>query len=254
MQRRYFSQCVWAGVVSLAFVAAAGAQPTPAAAAPAQEKDVAKSAQSAPRVALEIVQDGKPMGTIVIELNAEKAPITTKNFLAYVDSGYFNGTIFHRIIPDFMIQGGGYTPDFKEKTQGLLPPIVNEASNGLHNERGTIAMARTNAPNSATSQFFINVVDNSKKLDANANPGNPVGYCVFGKVVEGMDVVDKIKALPTKPDPRIGNQPAPLNPPVIQKAARVEAKAGAPENKPAGEKAAGGEKKPEPKPAEGEKK
>ena len=134
------------------------------------------------------------MGKIRIELNQDKAPTTVKNFLSYVDDKFYDGTIFHRVIANFMIQGGGFTPGMKEKQ--TKDPIKNESDNGLSNERGSIAMARTNVPNSATSQFYINVKDNSRSLDK-ANAGDGVGYCVFGKVIEGMDVVDKIKAVKT---------------------------------------------------------
>jgi len=132
------------------------------------------------------------MGDIVIELDAKAAPVTVKNFLAYTEEGFFDGTIFHRVIPNFMIQGGGFTPNMAEKE--THPPIINEAKNGLKNDRGTIAMARTNDPDSATSQFFINHKDNPNLNYADA--GNP-GYAVFGKVVEGMEVVDKIAAVKT---------------------------------------------------------
>ncbi|MDP6859284.1 MAG: peptidylprolyl isomerase [Verrucomicrobiales bacterium] len=135
-------------------------------------------------------------GNITIELNAEKAPDTVKNFLKYVDSKYYDGTIFHRVINNFMIQGGGFADGDPPAQKPTNPPIKNEGKkSGLSNTRGTISMARTNDPNSATSQFFINVVDNSKSLD----PGgfSPDGYAVFGKVVEGMEFVDKIKAVET---------------------------------------------------------
>ncbi|HYH01596.1 MAG TPA: peptidylprolyl isomerase [Bacillota bacterium] len=135
------------------------------------------------------------LGNIVLELYPDKAPITVENFLSYVDSGFYNGTIFHRIIPGFMIQGGGMTPGLNEKS--TQAPIKNEAANGLSNERGTIAMARTQVVDSATSQFFINVKDNAF-LDHRNNTMNGFGYCVFGKVVDGMDVADKIVAKPTK--------------------------------------------------------
>jgi cyclophilin family peptidyl-prolyl cis-trans isomerase len=125
-------------------------------------------------------------GAIVIEVNETAAPVTAANFLQYIKDGFYDGTIFHRVIPNFMIQGGGFTPDMKQKT--TRPPIVNEGKNGLKNKRGTLAMARTNDPNSATGQFFINLVDNAN-LDYSAR--NP-GYAVFGQVVEGMDVVDAI--------------------------------------------------------------
>ena len=128
------------------------------------------------------------LGSIKLELDGDKAPITVANILSYVDDKYYDGTIFHRIIPTFMIQGGGFEPGLKQKK--TKSPIKNESSNGLSNVRGSIAMARTNDLDSATSQFFINVVDNSGSLDKPR-------YCVFGKVVEGMDVVDKIKSVKT---------------------------------------------------------
>ncbi len=133
-------------------------------------------------------------GVISIELDAEKAPESAKNFTAYVESGHYNGTIFHRVIDGFMIQGGGFTPDMNQKPTNA--PIKNEADNGLKNKRYTLAMARTNDPHSATAQFFINVADNGF-LDHTAPTGNGWGYAVFGKVVEGMDVVDKIRSAPT---------------------------------------------------------
>lgn len=133
-------------------------------------------------------------GVINLELNADKAPQTVANFISYVDSGHYDGTIFHRVIKDFMIQGGGMAPDMTQKeTQA---PIQNEAANGLKNKRGSIAMARTGDPHSATAQFFINVVDNDF-LDFTTPSGQGWGYCVFGEVVEGMDVVDKIRGVKT---------------------------------------------------------
>jgi cyclophilin family peptidyl-prolyl cis-trans isomerase len=131
-------------------------------------------------------------GIIKIELFADKAPITVKNFLAYVDDKHYDGTIFHRVIDNFMIQGGGYTPGMVERK--TRPPIKNESDNGLSNKRGTIAMARTTDPDSATAQFFINVVDNPN-LDRR---GSNAGYCVFGRVIDGMEVVDKIRSVPTR--------------------------------------------------------
>ena len=133
-------------------------------------------------------------GDIEIELNAEKAPISTQNFLGYVESGFYNGTQFHRVIPGFMVQGGGFTPDMAQKP--TRAPIPLEASNGLKNNNYTIAMARTNAPHSATAQFFINVKDNDF-LNFTAPTASGWGYAVFGKVVGGNDVVDKIKAVKT---------------------------------------------------------
>jgi peptidyl-prolyl cis-trans isomerase A (cyclophilin A) len=141
-----------------------------------------------PQVALET-----SMGRIVVELDPAKAPKSVENFLGYVKSGHYNGTIFHRVIGSFMIQGGGFTLDMAQKP--TKAPIPLEARNGLSNVRGTLAMARTGDPNSATAQFFINVVDNPF-LDAARSPdGN--GYAVFGKVIAGMDVVDKIRQTPT---------------------------------------------------------
>jgi peptidyl-prolyl cis-trans isomerase B (cyclophilin B) len=131
-------------------------------------------------------------GDIVIELNEEKAPVTVKNFIQYTNEGFYNGTVFHRVIKDFMIQGGGF--DEKGTHKNTHSPIINEAKNGLKNDRGTIAMARTNDPNSATAQFFINHKTND--FLNYSGPQNP-GYAVFGKVVEGMDVVDKIAAVKT---------------------------------------------------------
>lgn len=141
------------------------------------------------------------LGDIVLELDADKAPISVLNFQRYVESGFYNGTIFHRIKSDFMIQGGGFTSaDQSEKKEGLRSAIKNEWKNGLKNDRGTISMARLGGnPDSATSQFFINVVDNAR-LDQ-AQPDG-AGYCVFGKVVEGLDVVDKIKSVETGPNPK----------------------------------------------------
>jgi peptidyl-prolyl cis-trans isomerase B (cyclophilin B) len=133
-------------------------------------------------------------GTITLELYADKAPVTVENFLNYVREGFYNGTIFHRVISNFMIQGGGMEPGMKEKATNA--PIKNEADNGLSNERGTIAMARTMEPHSASAQFFINVKDNAFLNHSSPTP-NGWGYAVFGRVVDGMDVVDKIKEVQT---------------------------------------------------------
>src|SRR5690349_5666010 len=148
------------------------------------------------------------MGDIVVELDAAKAPKSVANFLQYVKAGHYDGTIFHRVINNFMIQGGGMTADMKEKE--TRPPIPLESRNGLLNQRGTIAMARTPDPNSATAQFFINVKDNDFLNQAQARDGN--GYAVFGKVISGMDVVDKIRAVPTGPGD------VPQQPVIIKKA------------------------------------
>ena len=134
------------------------------------------------------------VGTIVLQLNVEKAPKTVANFLDYVNEGFYDGTIFHRVISGFMIQGGGFTQDFKQKE--TRDPVQNEANNGLKNMRGTVAMARTSDPHSATAQFFINVVDNSF-LDHTATTPSGWGYAVFGKVIDGMDIVDKIRKIET---------------------------------------------------------
>jgi peptidyl-prolyl cis-trans isomerase B (cyclophilin B) len=171
-----------------------------------------------PRVALEIAQGTEDWGVITLELDAEKAPLTVENFLRYVDDGYFDGTIFHRVIPNFMIQGGGYTTAFKTKREGLRPGVANEAANGLQNDRGTVAMARTSDPHSATSQFFINVSDN-QFLN---HPGSDGwGYCAFGCVVEGQDVVERIRTVEVKFNPQMGEKSAPVNPPLIKKATRL---------------------------------
>lgn len=155
------------------------------------------------------------VGDIKVELHTEKAPKSVANFLSYVDDKFYDGTIFHRVINGFMIQGGGFTKTMdKKKTE---PPIENEATNGLTNDRGTLAMARTTNPNSATSQFFINVVDNGG-LNRPRPDGH--GYAVFAKVIDGMDIVDKIKEVPT--GIRDGMRDVPVEPIVIQSITRVE--------------------------------
>jgi len=171
-----------------------------------------KPATAFPRVKFET-----SLGDFVIELYPDKTPITVENFLRYVDDGFYDGTIFHRIMANFMIQGGGFVGIGQRKTDGLYEPIRNEVKQGLKNERGTISMARTNDPHSATSQFFINVKDNSM-LDP--NPGS-AGYCAFGRVVEGMDVVDKIKNVAVSPDPR-GERSLPADPPAVHTVRRAK--------------------------------
>jgi len=156
-------------------------------------------------------------GEIVIELYADKAPQTVKNFLAYVDAGFYDGTIFHRVIRGFMIQGGGFSTDMKQKQ--TQPPINNEADNGLRNERGTIAMARTPNPHSATAQFFINTVNNEFLNHTNKSPQG-WGYTVFGRVAEGMTVVDAISGVNT--GTRGGMRDVPTDPVVIIRAARMQ--------------------------------
>jgi peptidyl-prolyl cis-trans isomerase A (cyclophilin A) len=154
------------------------------------------------------------LGRIAIELYSDEAPLTVENFLAYVDAGFYDGTVFHRVIPDFMIQGGGLTTDLDEKP--TRSPIQNEAVNGLKNERGTLAMARTQDINSATSQFFINLKDNGF-LDHGTRD---YGYAVFGRVTAGMDIVDRIGAVST--GSRKGQGDVPLDPVVIEAARRVQ--------------------------------
>jgi len=153
------------------------------------------------------------LGDIVIQLNAEKAPISSQNFLTYVNEGFYNGTIFHRVIKGFMAQGGGFDTSFNQKA--VHAPIKNEANNGLSNKRGTLAMARTNVPDSATAQFFINYKDNAF-LDHSSPTPSGWGYAVFGEVIEGMDVVDAMANQPT--GNRGGHQDVPKTDIVIEKA------------------------------------
>ncbi|WP_028216940.1 peptidylprolyl isomerase [Paraburkholderia oxyphila] len=156
-------------------------------------------------------------GVIKLELNAEKAPKTVANFLNYVKNGHYDGTVFHRVIDGFMIQGGGFDAAMKQKPTEA--PIENEANNGLKNERGSIAMARTNDPHSASAQFFINVADNDFLNHSSPTPQG-WGYAVFGKVVEGLDVVDKIKSVKT--GSKGFHQDVPVDDVVIEKAVVVE--------------------------------
>jgi cyclophilin family peptidyl-prolyl cis-trans isomerase len=160
------------------------------------------------------------LGDIEIELFPKEAPITVKNFLWYVNNKFYNGLIFHRVMSGFMIQGGGFNMKMQRKEGNA--PIKNEATNGLSNERGTIAMARTSVINSATSQFFINLVDNSKNLDHRDKSPAGYGYAVFGKVINGMDVVDKIAEVEVHS--HMGNKNVPTDPIVIEKAYVVEEK------------------------------
>lgn len=188
---------------------AAPAKKSPKPAAPPKSAGAATATAPAanPRVALETNK-----GRIVIELYADKAPKSAKNFLAYVKAGHYNNTIFHRVIPGFMIQGGGFTPDMTEKP--TRDPIQNEADNRVLNQRGTLAMARTGDPNSATAQFFINLVNNGA-LNFTGKTPSGWGYAVFGNVVEGMDVVDAIAQVPTATKGMYEN--VPTQPVVIQK-------------------------------------
>ena len=162
-----------------------------------------------PHVRIETTQ-----GTFVLELEGKRAPLTVRNFLSLVDSGHYDGTIFQRVIPDFMIQGGGYTPDLKARKSANRIP--NESGNGLSNTYGTIAMARTSDPHSASAQFFVNIADNTR-LDP--SPGS-WGYAVFGYVIEGMEVVDKIAASQTGPAGKF-RKDVPIVPVVIKKVSRV---------------------------------
>ncbi|OOV87654.1 peptidylprolyl isomerase [Oceanospirillum linum] len=157
-------------------------------------------------------------GDITIELNYEKAPVTAKNFEEYVTSGHYNGTIFHRVINGFMVQGGGFDADMQQKEAN--DPIENEADNGLSNETGTLAMARTMDPHSASAQFFINVADNTF-LNHTSKDMQGWGYCVFGKVVEGMEVVNQIKEVKTTS--KAGHQDVPAEAVIIESAELIEA-------------------------------
>jgi len=235
--------CVIAGIVCVALaVAAAGCKPKPQPAeeppteekaAVAEEKEEAAPAagaegeekESGDEAAGEEGREGlnplvvmeTSMGTVKLELFQDKAPATVKNFLSYVDKGFYDGTLFHRVMSGFMIQGGGFEPGMKKKDTD--PPIKNEAGNGLSNERGTLAMARTTDVDSATAQFFINHVDNAK-LDHKDNSALGFGYCVFGKVAEGMDVVDKIAAVAVTTKGMFEN--VPVEDVVIKSAKRAE--------------------------------
>jgi peptidyl-prolyl cis-trans isomerase A (cyclophilin A) len=186
-------------VPALAFAqATAPAKPaakTAAKAAPAKPKADDKQASASDKTAASKVLIKTNLGDMTVELYPDKAPKTVENFLAYVNSGFYDGTIFHRVIDNFMIQGGGFTRDLRQKP--TRPAITNEAKNGLSNLRGTLAMARTGDPNSATAQFFINVVDNPRLDYTSDANGATWGYCVFGKVTGGADIIDKIKAVPT---------------------------------------------------------
>jgi len=185
---------------------------TPTEATPAQDKPAVPEGASdglSPRVKMET-----SMGDIVLELDGRKAPISVLNFVRYANEKFYDGTIFHRVMAEFMIQGGGFTPEMEQKTDGLHDPISIESKNGLKNVRGTIAMARTSDPNSATSQFFINVVDNAS-LDYPGRDG--YGYTVFGKVIDGMDVVDQIRYTPVENHPKLRMGPvAPVEPVIIK--------------------------------------
>lgn len=211
LSRRSLLRALPIAAVAAGLAAALHAAP-PAATPP----DVAPPAPSAPvEPAFVILTTNK--GEIVLELNAEKAPISVANFLKYVEEGFYNGLIFHRVIPNFMIQGGGFGPNMVPKMPGA--PIKNEWENGLKNDRGTISMARLSAPDSASSQFFINVKDNPA---LNGSPERKIpGYAVFGKVIAGMDVVDAIRDVATAPKPP--HEAVPVEPVIIEKAVKITA-------------------------------
>lgn len=179
---------------------------------------LAGSVNAAPKGGKKLVLLETSLGEIKIELDSEKAPVSVASFLAYVKEGHYNGTIFHRVIKDFMIQGGGFTDAMKEK-KTAHPPIKNEAGNGLKNLRGTVAMARTNVVDSATAQFFINTVNNDF-LNHSDESARGFGYAVFGKVISGMEVVDKIRAVPTTTRSMFDD--VPVQPVVILKAKVLE--------------------------------
>ncbi|MFC1869220.1 peptidylprolyl isomerase [Thermodesulfobacteriota bacterium] len=178
----------------------------------ASTANAAEDSSVSPKVLLETSK-----GKIIVELYPEKAPVTVQNFLAYVASGFYDGSIFHRVIHRFMIQGGGFTAEMKRKE--TMPPITNEADNGLKNGRGTICMARTSEPHSATSQFFINTVDN-KALNHKGKNTRGWGYAVFGRVIEGMDVVDAISMV--KKGRQGSFRDVPVEPVVILKSSKIK--------------------------------
>ena len=220
MSRRSLRAAPWAaliaGLLALTPLATACAQsteqPTTTTEKSTESKSMEGEQMANPRVALETTK-----GKIVIELDAAAAPISVKNFLGYVEAEFYDGTIFHRVIPNFMVQGGGFTADMNQKSTN--DPIENEADNGLKNDRGTIAMARTMNPHSATAQFFINTVDNGP-LNHTGKNMQGWGYTVFGKVVEGMDVVDAIEGVATTNKGPHQNVPAETV--VIEKATVVQ--------------------------------
>jgi cyclophilin family peptidyl-prolyl cis-trans isomerase len=198
---------------TLAFAGAALADEAKPAASKAEAKPAAAKPAENPRVLIKT-----SMGDITVELFQKEAPVTVKNFLDYVDEKFYDGTIFHRVINGFMIQGGGFDKTLRQKA--TRNPIENEATNGMKNKRGTLAMARTMDPHSATSQFFINVVDNPSLDFTSPADGRSWGYAVFGRVVDGMDVVDAIKAVPT--GMKNGMADVPETPVEILSARRVE--------------------------------
>jgi cyclophilin family peptidyl-prolyl cis-trans isomerase len=178
--------------------------------APAGKPVPAPAPQPAPGNPVAVIST--TMGDITVELFKDRAPVSVSNFLQYATDGFFNGTIFHRVIPGFMIQGGGFTPDMAEKP--TREPIANEAANGLNNVRGTLAMARRRQLRSATSQFYINVADNRAKLDHKSYAPDEFGYAVFGRVLSGMEIADKIAAVPTRTF--AGHGDVPVEPVIIK--------------------------------------
>lgn len=229
MQRHLLAVVIWSSAVPFGALAES---PKPDAAAPSRGGAPPRALERArgdqqgeathPRVAIEVAISDQISGEFVIELYRDKAPQTVANFLAYVDSGFYNGTIFHRVTSAFVMQAGAYTAIDQKKTAGLRPPVKYEGDNGLRNDRGTIAMARAwKQPDSATSEFIINLRDNAG-LDHGVPEGDGAGYCVFGKIVEGMAVIDRIRALPVRPRSDVPRERSvPTNPPVIKRAYRV---------------------------------
>ena len=205
------------GCLFATLVAGSAFAQAPAPAAPAASTDAAATPAAAPAPKVRFTTS---KGVFVIEVYPDKAPKSVENFLQYVTDKHYDGTVFHRVIDGFMIQGGGFTADLKLKP--TRAPVANEANNGLSNLRGTLAMARTGDPNSATSQFFVNVVDNNRLDYVSSENGFTWGYAVFGKVVEGMDVVDLIKAVETGAQPPLPGNAVPKEPVVIESAQIVE--------------------------------
>ena len=213
---------LFAAAFAVAGLAHAQGQAAPPATNPAPAEQAAPAADAAAAPATEVAPAPSPrvlfktsLGDFTIELYPDKAPKSVENFLQYVRDRYYDGTVFHRVIDGFMVQGGGFTADLRQKP--TRAPVANEANNGLSNLRGTVAMARTNDPNSATAQFFVNVVDNQRLDYVSAENGYTWGYTVFGKIVEGMDVVDLIKATETGPGGPFPKD-VPTTPVVIQSA------------------------------------
>ena len=171
-----------------------------------------------PVVGLILVQVRTTAGDLLIELDADRAPVSVANFLSYAAKGEYDGTIFHRVIPEFVVQGGGYSIDFAERKGG--PPIVNEWQNGLKNVRGTIAMARDAQPDTATREFYFNCVDNAKLDNPREKSGN-AGYAVFGRIIQGLDVLDRIRLAPTSPRPDKDMLDVPTEPVILLSVTRL---------------------------------